>query len=132
MKQIKLLSFGFKYGEPPAANLLFDMRFLANPFYVEGLRALTGADQPVADYVLTQDAAREFLATLTPLLATAIAGYIRHGHEHDSITIAFGCTGGKHRSVCMTLRAAEIVRDILSQLCIDPQVLIEHRDLGRE
>ncbi len=84
LTRINILSFGFKHGAPPEANLLFDVRFLSNPFYEAALRALTGTDEPVAKFVLCQAAAQSFLSALKGLLAEALAGYVAHGHDHDA------------------------------------------------
>jgi len=132
MKQINIISFGFKYGDQPKANLVFDMRFIRNPYYVDKLRPLSGADKPVADYILGQQKAQSFLVTLRQFLSTALEGYALYGHEHDAITIAFGCTGGQHRSVCFAIEAAALATDICLELSLPATVLVEHRDLRKE
>jgi len=93
---IGLLSFGYKYGLPTDADLVLDCRFLPNPFFVEGLRDKTGSDPAVADYVLGRDETQEFVKRLVDLLAFTLPRYRREGKSY--LTIALGCTGGRHRS----------------------------------
>ncbi len=123
--RIAVMSFGFKYGLPLDADVVFDMRFLPNPFWVPELRPLTGRDEPVAAFVMAQPGAEEFLDRASDLLATMIEGYVREGRRY--VTVAVGCTGGKHRSVAtaeaLSTRLARIDR-------VDTFVV--HRDLGRE
>ncbi len=123
--QLTVLSFGYKYGLPADADLVADMRFLPNPFWVPELRALSGLDSPVSDYVLGQPGASEFVDRYVLALEPVLAGYQRENKRHA--TIAIGCTGGKHRSVAVVQRLATILRD-------QPGVAvsIKHRDLGRE
>ncbi len=122
---VTLQSFGFKYGLPPDADLVADMRFLPNPFWNEDLRAYTGEDDAVRDYVLAQEGAREFLDAYTAALAPVLEGYQRENKRHS--VVAVGCTGGKHRSVAMANELAAR----LSQLP-GLAVRVKHRDLGRE
>lgn len=96
---VNLESFGYRYGLPPAADLVFDVRFLPNPHYVEELRPLTGKDQVLRDYVLGQPACQEFLTHLNGLLRFLIPHYREEGKSY--LTIALGCTGGRHRSVSL-------------------------------
>jgi len=119
-----IVSFGFKYGIPVDADLVADMRFLPNPFWVPELRALTGRDADVADYVKQRPEAQAFLDQYVPLLRTVSTGYLREGKRF--MTVAIGCTGGKHRSVAMS---EEIAARLLAS-GIDAQAV--HRDLGRE
>ncbi|MGH3365944.1 MAG: RNase adapter RapZ [Nocardioidaceae bacterium] len=119
-----LVSFGFKYGIPVDADLVVDMRFLPNPHWVPELRPHTGLDADVRDYVLGQAEAEPFLDGYEKLLKTLAAGYLREGKRY--VTVAVGCTGGKHRSVTMTEALAERLR------ADDIPVLVTHRDLGRE
>ncbi|MHC5796272.1 RNase adapter RapZ [Lacisediminihabitans sp. FW035] len=123
--QLTVLSFGYKYGLPADADLVADMRFLPNPFWVPALRALSGLDAPVSDYVLSQEGASEFIDRYVLALAPVLAGYQRENKRHA--TIAIGCTGGKHRSVAVVQRLAGLLRE-------QPGVAvsIKHRDLGRE
>ena len=99
------MSFGFKYGLPPDADMVADMRFLPNPFWNEDLRALNGEDEAVRDYVLAQEGAAEFIDAYAASLTPVIAGYQRENKRHS--TVAIGCTGGKHRSVATSIELAE-------------------------
>src|SRR4051794_5720260 len=119
-----VVSFGFKYGLPIDADLVVDVRFLPNPHWIPELRDLTGEDQPVADYVLSQESAGPFLDKYMDILQIIGAGYRREGKQY--LTLAVGCTGGKHRSVAM---ADELVRR-LTELGVRATAV--HRDLGRE
>jgi UPF0042 nucleotide-binding protein len=122
---LTLLSFGFKYGLPPDADLVADMRFLPNPFWDERLRPFTGEDAEVREYVLSQEGAQEFLDAYTQALRPVLEGYQRENKSHS--VVAVGCTGGKHRSVVM-------VRELADRLASVPGVAvrISDRDLGRE
>jgi UPF0042 nucleotide-binding protein len=122
--RIAVMSFGFKYGLPLDADVVFDMRFLPNPYWVPELRSLNGRDTPVAEFVMRQAGAEEFLDRASDLLATMIAGYVREGRRY--VTVAVGCTGGKHRSVA----TAEALSRRLGHDRVDTFVV--HRDLGRE
>ncbi len=122
--RLALMSFGFKYGVPLDADFVFDMRFLPNPFWVPELKALTGADQPVADWVMSQPGATEFLERVAAMLEPVTEGYLREGRRYA--TVAIGCTGGKHRSVATTQAlAARLTSERVA-------TFIVHRDLGRE
>ena len=123
--QINILSFGFKYGLPTDADLVADMRFLPNPFWVEELRAFSGEDQQVADFVLAQEGAAEFLKNYVKTLKPVFQGFIRENKRY--VTIAIGCTGGKHRSVAMSRALAHEL-----EAMDDVAVTIKHRDLGKE
>lgn len=118
---VSVMSFGFKYGIPVEADLVFDVRFLPNPYYVDELKNLNGLDEPVRSYVFRFEGTREFLNRLYPLLDFLIPGYIEEGKS--SLTIAIGCTGGKHRSTAI---AKEISEYIESQ---GYHVLLSHRDI---
>ena len=120
-----VMSFGFKYGLPPDADMVADMRFLPNPFWTESLRALTGENSEVRDFVLAQDGALEFIDGYAKALAPVIAGYQRENKRHSMIAI--GCTGGKHRSVATALELAARLRELPGVA-----VRVKHRDLGRE
>jgi UPF0042 nucleotide-binding protein len=122
--KVTLVSFGFKYGVPVDADLLADMRFLPNPFWVPELRELTGRDETVAAYVKERDDAQTFLERYVPVIETVGEGYLREGKRF--MTVAIGCTGGKHRSVAM----AEEIAGRLRALGIEAEAT--HRDLGRE
>jgi UPF0042 nucleotide-binding protein len=119
-----VLSFGFKYGLPMDADLVADVRFLPNPHWIPELRPHTGQDPDVRDYVLTQEGAGQFLDVYTELLRLVGAGYQREGKRY--LTLAIGCTGGKHRSVAM---AEEIAKRLVGD---GVQTTVAHRDLGRE
>lgn len=122
---ITVMSFGFKYGIPQDADLVFDVRFLPNPYYIEDLKPKTGNDPEVRDYVMDNDKAREFLAKLTGMIEFLIPNYILEGK--NQLVIAIGCTGGKHRSVTLA--------NALYQF-LEPKdnygVRIEHRDIGKD
>ncbi len=119
-----VMSFGFKYGLPVDADMVMDVRFLPNPHWIPELREHTGLEVGVRDYVLSQDGATDFLDRLHELLVLVGAGYQREGKRY--LTIALGCTGGKHRSVVMTEQlAARLAAD-------DVHATVFHRDLGRE
>ncbi|MGO4598492.1 RNase adapter RapZ [Terrabacter sp. 2RAF25] len=123
--RIAVMSFGFKYGLPLDADVVFDMRFLPNPYWVPELRSLTGRDGPVSEFVMKQAGADEFLDRAGDLLDTMIAGYVREGRRY--VTVAVGCTGGKHRSVAIAEALSERLggRDRVDTFVV-------HRDLGRE
>jgi UPF0042 nucleotide-binding protein len=122
--RLSIVSFGYKYGLPVDADLVADCRFLPNPHWIPELRSLTGKDAAVRDYVLTQPAAEEFLRAYVEVLNVSVAGFAREGKRF--VTLAVGCTGGKHRSVAMAERLA-------SRLSGDgTEVQVVHRDLGRE
>jgi UPF0042 nucleotide-binding protein len=122
--KVTVVSFGFKYGIPVDADYVADMRFLPNPHWVPELRPQTGRDSGVSDYVMSQVGAAEFLDRFVPMLVDVGSGYLREGKRF--MTVALGCTGGKHRSVAM---AEEVTARLLAQ-GIDARPA--HRDLGRE
>ncbi len=122
--QVNVVSFGFKYGIPVDADLLADMRFLPNPYWVPELREQTGRDPEVASYVKGRPDAQLFLDRYVPVIETLSDGYLREGKRF--MTVAIGCTGGKHRSVAMT---EEITKRLIA-LGMDARAT--HRDLGRE
>lgn len=119
-----VMSFGFKYGIPIDADMVADLRFLPNPFWVDDLRPLSGLDQPVSEYVLGQPRAEEFLEQYEKLVALLTGGYLNE--DKHFLTIAIGCTGGRHRSVAMSEAFAERLR------ARGVRTLVVHRDLGRE
>ncbi|MCW2794168.1 MAG: putative P-loop ATPase protein [Nocardioides sp.] len=121
---VTVISFGFKYGIPVDADFVADMRFLPNPFWIPDLRDGTGRDVAVSDYVMSRDGAAEFLDGYVPLLAGVAEGYLREGKRF--MTVAIGCTGGKHRSVAMT---EEVARRLNA---LGYATRPTHRDLGRE
>lgn len=122
--KITVVSFGFKYGIPVDADYMADMRFLPNPYWVPELKHQSGRDVAVADYVKSQPDAERFLDAYLPVLQIVSNGYLREGKRY--LTVAIGCTGGKHRSVAMT---EETVRRLV-ELGFDASAA--HRDLGRE
>lgn len=122
---VTLMSFGFKYGLPPDADVVADMRFLPNPFWNEHLRPFTGEDEAVRDYVLSQPGARQFLESYAVAMVPVLEGYQRENKRHS--VIAVGCTGGKHRSVVTVAELAERLVNVPGVA-----VRVKHRDLGRE
>ena len=122
---ITVLSFGFKYGIPSDADLVFDVRFLPNPFYYEEMRPLTGNDAMVHDYVMGFDVTKEFLKKLTDMTEFLIPNYVSEGK--NQLVIAVGCTGGKHRSVTLALELYEALKN--NQ---DYAIKIEHRDIHKD
>jgi UPF0042 nucleotide-binding protein len=122
--QATILSFGFKYGIPVDADFVFDVRFLANPFWEEDLKKLTGLDKKVQDFVLKQDGAENFSKTINELINVTTPGYVREGKKY--VTVAIGCTGGKHRSVTI---AEKVAQELKSN---GAKVRVVHRDLGKE
>ncbi len=119
---LTILTFGFKHGPPREADLVLDVRFLPNPHYVDELRPLTGRDRDVIEYIEDGTAAEEFYQRLLPLLDFLVPAYVAEGKTH--LTIAIGCTGGRHRSVCV----ADRVRRALDRRD-DVLVSVVHRDV---
>ena len=122
---ITVLSFGFKYGIPSDADLVFDVRFLPNPYYIEELRPQSGNDQAVRDYVMNNDKAGVFLKKLTDMVEFLIPNYIAEGKTQ--LVIAVGCTGGKHRSVTLANELFEALDRTENY-----GIRIEHRDIGKD
>jgi RNase adapter protein RapZ len=123
LMSVSVLSFGFKYGIPADADFVFDTRFMANPFYVDHLRSLTGHDQPVVDFVMGSSGVHEFLDDVLQTLSHALGSY-QQVHKFN-VVVAFACTGGKHRSVCI---ANEVARRLQEQRY---RVAVQHRDIER-
>ncbi|ATY11047.1 MULTISPECIES: RNase adapter RapZ [Amycolatopsis] len=123
--RVTVLSFGYKYGLPMDADLVMDVRFLPNPFWIPELREHTGLDGEVRNYVLSQEGAEEFLDRYHQLLRLIGAGYKREGKRY--LTLAVGCTGGKHRSVAISEELAQRLSNEDGMA-----VKVVHRDLGRE
>ena len=119
-----VMSFGFKYGIPVDADLVADARFLPNPYWDEGLRPLSGLDEPVSNDVLGREGAQEFVEAYAHLVEIVRDGYVREGKRY--VTVAVGCTGGHHRSVAL---AQELTQRLRST---GMRVNVFHRDLGRE
>jgi UPF0042 nucleotide-binding protein len=120
--RIRLVSFGFKFGLPVDADLVFDVRYLPNPHFVPELKPLTGLDAPVAEYVLAATETRELIDDVTRLLDRTLPRYEREGKAY--LTVAIGCTGGRHRSVA-------IVEALARHFRAQRNVLVSHRDAGR-
>jgi UPF0042 nucleotide-binding protein len=122
--RVTVLSFGFKYGLPVDADFVCDARWLPNPFWVPDLRDHTGLEQSVSSYVLGQEGADDFVGTYAHLIGATAAGFEREGKRY--LTVAVGCTGGKHRSVALAEELAGRLRDARLS------AYASHRDLGRE
>jgi UPF0042 nucleotide-binding protein len=126
--RVNVLSFGYKYGIPVDADLVLDCRFIPNPHWIPELRPLNGLDKPVSDKVLGSEGVTDFVKSYVAVVQKMIPGYFREGKKY--VTIAIGCTGGKHRSVAI---AEEIARQ-LSSSSTDLEITAHatHRDVGRE
>lgn len=122
---VTILSFGFKYGIPSDSDIVMDVRFLPNPYYVDGLRAKTGNDKEIQDYVMQFEDAQVFLDKLEDLVKFLIPHYIEEGK--NQLVISIGCTGGKHRSVTL---ANELYKRLQSEK--DYGLKIEHRDIAKD
>ncbi|MFR7985857.1 MAG: RNase adapter RapZ [Clostridia bacterium] len=118
---LNVMSFGYKRGMPLGADMVFDMRFVPNPYYVKSLRSLTGNNKKVRDYVMKQEVARDFMDRTEKMLLDLIPYYMKEGKY--SLNLAFGCTGGQHRSVSAANEMAERLR------AKGKRVTVEHRDL---
>jgi UPF0042 nucleotide-binding protein len=128
--RVNILSFGYKYGIPVDADLVVDCRFISNPHWVPELRPLSGLDKPVSDAVLNNDNVQDFLERYQALFETMATGFIAEGRKY--LTLAIGCTGGKHRSVAV---AVELVKRLTKQenlVKYKMEAQAFHRDLGRE
>lgn len=121
---VNIMSFGFKYGIPTDADLVFDVRFLPNPFYIEELKPLTGEDEAVRDYVMSFEESGAFLEKLVDMVRFLLPGYVTEG-KHQ-LVVAIGCTGGKHRSVTLANKLYERIQDDKSY-----GFSISHRDIKR-
>jgi UPF0042 nucleotide-binding protein len=121
--QLTLMSFGFKHGLPPELDLCFDVRFLPNPYFIEDLRPQTGKDAPVRDYVLGQEDAQQFLDKAQDMAEFLLPRYAQEGKSY--VTLAIGCTGGKHRSVALTEALAKRLEGE------ERPVRVVHRDVGK-
>ena len=119
---VTILSFGFKYGIPEDADLVFDVRFLPNPYYIDELKPLTGNDKPIKEYVMGFDIAHQFLEKLTDMIEFLIPNYILEGKNR--LVIAIGCTGGRHRSVTL---ANELYNRLEGG---EYGIKIDHRDIN--
>ena len=121
---VTVLSFGFKNGIPSDADLVFDVRFLPNPYYVDDLKTKTGNDWEVQEYVMNCHQAREFLDKLSDMVQFLIPNYVAEGK--NQLVVAIGCTGGKHRSVTIANKLYEILKENREY-----KVKIEHRDIEK-
>lgn len=121
---ITLVSFGFKYGIPNDSDLVFDVRFLPNPYYIPELRPLTGNDRLIQDFVMSSEKAHAFLGKLEDLFEFLIPNYIREGK--NQLVISIGCTGGKHRSVTLVNELNQSLREL------PYSVKFEHRDIDKD
>lgn len=120
---INILSFGFKYGIPLESDLVFDVRFLPNPYYDLSLRELTGNEKVIQDYVMESKEAKDFLVQLSSMLDFLIPNYMKEGR--NQLVVSIGCTGGKHRSVTVANELTELLEEV-------PYTVIrEHRDIDR-
>lgn len=121
---VTVLSFGFKYGIPVDADIVFDVRFLPNPYYIDELKPLTGNDKAIQDYVMGFDETKEFLNKVEDLIKFLLPNYVKEGK--NSLVIAIGCTGGKHRSVTL----ANAIADAIQQT--EYGCKVEHRDIEKD
>lgn len=122
--RINLVSFGFKHGSPPEANYIWDVRFLPNPYWVEELRPKTGLEHEVSDFVIASPEGNSFIKLMKPLLLYLVQQNI--AAEKQDLTIAAGCTGGKHRSVAVI----EVLKDILQMM--PAELRTKHRDIEKD
>ena len=122
---VNILSFGYKYGIPADADLVFDVRFLPNPFYIDELKNDTGRDSSVHDYVMSFEEAHTFLDKLKDMILFLIPNYVKEGK--NQLVIAIGCTGGKHRSVCL---AEELYKGLSESA--EYGIRVEHRDIDKD
>ncbi|MCF0231960.1 MAG: RNase adapter RapZ [Enterococcus sp.] len=120
---ITVYSFGFKYGAPKDSDIVIDVRYLPNPYWVEELRKLTGLDEEVRNFVMLRPESEEFVSKWFSLLDTLIPGYIAEGKQHLAISV--GCTGGQHRSVCIAQKTGDYLKSK------GYRVSINHRDINR-
>lgn len=118
---VNVMSFGYKHGIPVGADFMIDVRFIPNPYYVPELKKLTGKDKPVSDFVFSQVAAGEFINMMKGMIDRLIPYYINEGKYH--LNLAFGCTGGQHRSVAIAAKIAEMFRNDEDKI-----VTLNHRD----
>ena len=121
---IHIQSFGYKYGIPIDSDLMFDVRFIPNPYYIEGLKEKNGFDEEVKNYVLSQKESEEFYSKLLPLIEFLIPQYIKEGKKH--LTISIGCSGGQHRSVTFANKLAEDLKN--SKILEYINVYVSHRE----
>ena len=128
--RVNILSFGYKYGIPVDADLVMDCRFIANPHWIPELRPLTGLDSAVSESVLASSNVQEFLSKYQSLFETMAEGFMQEGRKY--LTLAVGCTGGKHRSVAISAELAKRFSNSTSEISKKIRAQAVHRDLGRE
>jgi RNase adapter protein RapZ len=121
---VTVLSFGFKYGIPVDSDLVFDVRFLPNPFYIPELKSFSGLDKPVKDYVLQHNETKQFIEKLNDMLVFLIPNYVKEGKRQ--LIVSIGCTGGRHRSVAIANAMYELLKDS------GEKVTVEHRDINED
>ena len=125
---IHIQSFGYKYGVPIDSDLMFDVRFIPNPYYIEELKEKNGCDKEVKDYVLLQEESKEFYDKLLPLIEFLIPQYVKEGKKH--LTISIGCSGGQHRSVTFVNKLAEDLKNSKALEYISVYVSHSEKELG--
>ena len=125
---IHIQSFGYKYGVPIDSDLMFDVRFIPNPYYIEELKEKNGCDNEVKDYVLLQEESKEFYDKLLPLIEFLIPQYVKEGKKH--LTISIGCSGGQHRSVTFVNKLAEDLKNSKALEYINVYVSHREKELG--
>ena len=125
---IHIQSFGYKYGVPIDSDLMFDVRFIPNPYYIEELKEKNGCDNEVKDYVLLQEESKEFYDKLLPLIEFLIPQYVKEGKKH--LTISIGCSGGQHRSVTFVNKLAEDLKNSKALEYISVYVSHREKELG--
>ena len=125
---IHIQSFGYKYGVPIDSDLMFDVRFIPNPYYIEELKEKNGCDKEVKDYVLLQEESKEFYDKLLPLIEFLIPQYVKEGKKH--LTISIGCSGGQHRSVTFVNKLAEDLKNSKALEYISVYVSHREKELG--
>jgi UPF0042 nucleotide-binding protein len=128
--RVNVLSFGYKYGIPVDSDLVLDARFIPNPHWIPELRPLTGLSAEVSDKVFSNAGVRDFVKSYVSLVSTMVPGYIQEGKKY--LTIAVGCTGGKHRSVALTQEIAHQLNGLKNVGGIEVSAYPTHRDVGRE
>lgn len=128
---VSIFSFGFKYGMPIDADLVMDVRFLPNPYYIESMRPLTGMDAAVRDYVLSKAVTENFLRKYSDLLIDILPQYMKEGKKH--LAIGIGCTGGQHRSVAIANELSNILKNAQKNNSVlnGVEISIEHRDMEK-
>ena len=121
---ISVMSFGFKYGIPTDSDLVFDVRFIPNPFYIDSMRKHTGKEKIIEDYVMQWDETREFIKRASEMLEFLIPYYIKEGKSQ--LIVSIGCTGGRHRSVTISEQISKLLGEK------GHRVIVEHRDIGKD